>query len=142
MMMWKKGGHLEVTVGEKIHYLRMKNGMTMDDLAKAIGVQRSAINKYEKGMVVNLKRSTIAALSRVFGVLPSYFIDDDIIMANIVSGHDSYIVYDHDSPPVTSEARILAKGIDKLDPDQRAQALAVVKAMFASHPELFDEERE
>ena len=39
----------------------------------------------------------------------------------------------------TGEARILAKGIDKLPPKQREQALAVVKAMFAQHPELFEE---
>lgn len=66
-----------MTVGEKIHYLRTQNGMTMDDLAKQIGVQRSAINKYEKGIVVNLKRSTIASLCRVFNVPSSYFLDDD-----------------------------------------------------------------
>ena len=57
-----------MTVGEKIHYLRTKHNMTMDDLARELGVQRSAINKYEKGIVVNLKRSTISALCRVFNV--------------------------------------------------------------------------
>ena len=66
-----------MTVGEKIFYLRKKNNMTMDDLARELGVQRSAINKYEKGVVVNLKRSTIASLCRVFGVSSSYFLDDD-----------------------------------------------------------------
>lgn len=39
----------------------------------------------------------------------------------------------------TVEARILARGIDKLPPKQREQALNVVKAMFAQHPELFEE---
>lgn len=66
-----------MTVGEKICYLRKKNNMTMDDLARELGVQRSAINKYEKGIVVNLKRSTIVSLCRVFGVSSSYFLDDD-----------------------------------------------------------------
>ena len=60
-----------MTLGEKIHTLRM------DDLAKEIGVQRSAVNKYEKGIVVNLKRSTLVSLCRVFGVPSSYFLDDD-----------------------------------------------------------------
>ena len=32
-----------MTVGEKIHYLRIKHNMTMDDLARELGVQRSAI---------------------------------------------------------------------------------------------------
>ena len=66
-----------MTIGEKIHDLRLRNNMTMEDLARQIGVQRSAINKYEKGLVVNLKRSTIVSLCRVFGVPSSYFLDDD-----------------------------------------------------------------
>ena len=66
-----------MTIGEKIHDLRVRNGMTMEDLAREIGVQRSAVNKYEKGIVINLKRSTIASLCRVFSVPSSYFLDDD-----------------------------------------------------------------
>lgn len=66
-----------MTIGEKIHDLRIRNNMTMEDLALEIGVQRSAVNKYEKGLVVNLKRSTISSLCRVFGVPPAYFLDDD-----------------------------------------------------------------
>ena len=66
-----------VTLGEKIRNLRAQNGMTMEELAQHIGVQRSAVNKYEKGIVVNLKRETIAALARTFQVSPSYFLEDD-----------------------------------------------------------------
>ena len=66
-----------MNVGEKIRYLREQNNMTMEDLAKELGVQRSAVNKYEKGIVVNLKRSTILSLCRVFSVPPSCFIDDE-----------------------------------------------------------------
>lgn len=66
-----------MTLGEKIRYLRVQNKMTMDDLARELGVQRSAVNKYEKGIVVNLKRSTIVSLCRIFGVPSSYFLDDD-----------------------------------------------------------------
>lgn len=66
-----------MTLGEKIRDLRTKNSMTMDDLARLLGVQRSAVNKYEKGIVTNLKRSTIADLSRIFHVSPSYFLEDD-----------------------------------------------------------------
>ena len=65
-----------MTIGEKIRFLRLSNNMTMDDLARELGVQRSAVNKYEKGIVVNLKRSTISSLCRVFGVSSAYFLDD------------------------------------------------------------------
>lgn len=117
-----------MTIGEKIHDLRIKNNMTMDDLARELGVQRSAINKYEKGIVVNLKRSTIAGLCRVFGVSPSYFLDENPspVMAE-------------SSAPQTLEARIVSGGMDKLPQEQREQILNVVRAMFIQHPELFND---
>ena len=40
-----------MTTGEKIKARRLELGMTMDDLGNAIGVQRSAINKYEKDKI-------------------------------------------------------------------------------------------
>ena len=118
-----------MTVGEKIHDLRIKHNMTMDDLARELGVQRSAINKYEKGIVVNLKRSTISALCRVFGVSSSYFLDDS-----------TPTPLTDTSAPQTLEARIVSGGMDKLPQEQREQILNVVRAMFTQHPELFNDE--
>ena len=66
-----------MTLGEKIRKRRMELNMTMDDLGNAIGVQRSAINKYEKGMITDLKRSTIHALAQALQVSPLYLLDDD-----------------------------------------------------------------
>ena len=114
-----------MTVGEKIRYLRTKNNMTMDDLARELGVQRSAINKYEKGIVVNLKRSTISDLCRVFGVSSSYFLDDDEPLA--------------EGNPEDDEIRILIPGAGKLPPDKVERAKSAFLAMFmASFPELFE----
>lgn len=66
-----------MTLGEKIRARRTELGMTMDDLGKAIGVQRSAINKYEKGIITDLKRSTIAALANALNVSAVYLLDDE-----------------------------------------------------------------
>ena len=119
-----------MTIGEKIHQLRIQNKMTMDDLARELHVQRSAINKYEKGIVVNLKRSTIADLCRVFGVSSAYFLDDGEPPLNLhMFGSDQ---------PQTKEARIVSGGMDKLPKEQREQILNVLRAMFSNHPELFD----
>lgn len=65
-----------MTLGEKIRTRRIELGMTMEDLGKKIGVQRSAINKYEKGIITDLKRSTIADLARALDVPPIYLLDD------------------------------------------------------------------
>ena len=61
-----------MTMGERIKMLRVKNGFTQEQLGEFIGVQKSAIRKYEKGDVKNLKRSTILTLANIFKVSPSY----------------------------------------------------------------------
>lgn len=122
-----------MTVGEKIHYLRTKHNMTMDDLARELGVQRSAINKYEKGIVVNLKRSTISSLCRVFNVSSSYFLDDS---------QTSEELPPDDEEPKSDDIRLLIRGFNKLSPEQVATAKQVMKAMFAEYAEYFDSEKE
>lgn len=68
-----------MNMGERIKQLRLQKGLTQEELGKYIGVQKSAIRKYEKGAVTNLKRSSIETLAKLFNVTPSYLmcIDDD-----------------------------------------------------------------
>ena len=66
-----------MTIGEKIKARRKELGMTTEELGQKIGVQRSAINKYEKGLITDLKRSTIAALANALNVSVFYLLDDD-----------------------------------------------------------------
>ena len=65
-----------MTTGEKIKRLRVEKGWTQQELGDRIGVQKAAVNKYEDGSVVNLKRKTIEALSAAFGVAGAWLIDD------------------------------------------------------------------
>lgn len=61
-----------MTMGERIRSLRIQQGLTQEELGLKVGVQKSAIYKYETGLVVNLKRSTIEKLALALGVKPSY----------------------------------------------------------------------
>lgn len=61
-----------MTMGERICELRTAHSMSMEELGKYLGVGRSAIFKYEKGMIENLPRSTIEKMAILFGVSPSY----------------------------------------------------------------------
>ena len=63
--------------GTKIKRLREQADMTQEELGKLLGVKRAAINKYESGLVVNLKRSTIEKLCKIFNVTPQYLLTDD-----------------------------------------------------------------
>jgi transcriptional regulator with XRE-family HTH domain len=53
--------------------------MTQEELGKAVGVQKSAIAKYENGRVVNMKRTTLKGLSDILGIAPSELIFDAYI---------------------------------------------------------------
>ena len=44
-----------MTTGERIKAFRISLGMSQEELGELIGVKKAAINKYETGLVVNLK---------------------------------------------------------------------------------------
>ena len=68
-----------MTTGERIKKLRLEKNMSQEELGEKVGVQKAAINKYETGIVVNLKRGMIAKLADALDVSPSYLMgwDDD-----------------------------------------------------------------
>ena len=68
-----------MNIGDKIREARLSKGMTQEELGKVIGVQKSAIAKYEKGRVVNIKRSILKQLSDTLGISPSELIFDAYI---------------------------------------------------------------
>lgn len=66
-----------MSMAERIKELRLAAGLTQEELGEKIGLQKSAIAKYENGRVENIKRSTIQALADLFGVKPSYILGFD-----------------------------------------------------------------
>lgn len=64
-------------VGQTIKEARMAKGYTQEELGKMVGVQKSAIAKYENGRVVNIKRSTLQKLALALDLRGS-----DLIIAN------------------------------------------------------------
>lgn len=66
-----------MTTGEKIKQLRKALGLTQEELGNMIGVQKAAINKYESGVVVNLKKSTISSLAKALHVSPVELLSPD-----------------------------------------------------------------
>lgn len=68
-----------MTTGERIRQLRIAHQMTQEELGAKVGVQKAAIYKYENGLIVNLKRSTIEKLALVLDTTPTYLMgmEDD-----------------------------------------------------------------
>lgn len=76
-----------MTTGERIRQLRIEHQMTQEELGTKVGVQKAAIYKYENGLIVNLKRSTLEKLAIVLETTPTYLmgLEDDIPTAGVVS---------------------------------------------------------
>lgn len=65
-----------MTIGEKIKMQRKSLGLTQTELGAKLGVQKNAVSKWECGRVDDIPSSKIKTMAQLFGVQPSYLIDD------------------------------------------------------------------
>ena len=61
-------------IGQKIKKARLERGLTQQELGSIVGVQKSAIAKYESGRVVNIKRNTLQKIAKALNIRPSELI--------------------------------------------------------------------
>lgn len=61
-------------LGDRIRYLRINLGLTQEELGQKVGLTKSAINKYEKGSIENMKQSMIARFASALDVSPVYLL--------------------------------------------------------------------
>lgn len=66
-----------MTIGEKIKYLRIKNNLLQEDLAKAVNSTKQAIYKYENGIVTNIPMDKIEMMAVALNVSPAYLMGWD-----------------------------------------------------------------
>ena len=57
-------------IGTRIKTARIAKGYTQEELGNLLGVQKSAVAKWENGRVVNIKRSTLAKISNILEIAP------------------------------------------------------------------------
>lgn len=63
-------------IGQKIKSARIAKGLTQEALGDIVGVQKSAIAKYENGRIVNIKRSTLQKIASALNIRPSELMFD------------------------------------------------------------------
>ena len=61
-------------VGKKMFERRKELGLTLEEVGKEVGVGKSTVRKWENGMIRNMGRDKIAALSRVLQMNPVDFV--------------------------------------------------------------------
>ena len=64
-----------MTIQDRIRNRRNELGLTLEDVANAVGVGKSTVRKWEMGMIKNMRRDKIAALAKVLQLNPSDLID-------------------------------------------------------------------
>ncbi len=59
-------------VAERIEQRRKQLGLTLDDIAREIGVAKSTIQRYEKGTIETIKLPVIEAIANIMAVDPAW----------------------------------------------------------------------
>ena len=61
-----------MTLGDRIHYLRMERGYTLQELGDIVGVGASTVRKWETGYIKTLRADKIRKLSNALGTPVDY----------------------------------------------------------------------
>ena len=81
-----------MTTGERIKKLRKEHNLTQEELGSYIGVQKAAIQKYEKGTVTNIKRDSLIKLAQILETTPEYLLGWEDAPGNIETIDESDFV--------------------------------------------------
>lgn len=103
--------------GDRIRDLRIKNDMTLDDVAKYLGINRQAVYKYEQGIVTNIPLDKIEKMAVLFNTTPGYiagwtdpdpFSDPEEVAAKL-----------REPPPgvVVPDSALFVKAMEKMTPE-------------------------
>ena len=71
---------IKMTTGERIKMLRKEHNLTQEELGAKIGVQKAAIQKYEKGTI---KRDSLIKLAQCLDTSPEYLLGWEDMPNNI-----------------------------------------------------------
>ena len=115
--------------GDRIRELRLRNHLTLEDVARHLNVGKQAIYKYEQGTVTNIPLENLEKMADLFGTTPQY-----------LAGWSP----DYPEQPATSahtqESRIISAGIDRMPKERREQALKILQVAFAEYSDFFKED--
>lgn len=126
--------------------LRKKKGIQQKELAIEIGVTQPTVSDWESGKK-DPSGERLQKLAAYFGV-------DELV----ILGKGTVNLYPSDNPgglseteqivqhvlqqlgsqPKTVEARIISGGVDKMPPEQREQAVNIMKAVFTQYADYFE----
>lgn len=61
-----------MTTNKRLREMRLANNLTLDNVAKRIGVTRQTVQKYESGIIYGIPSDKIEALAKIYNTTPAY----------------------------------------------------------------------
>lgn len=104
-----------MSIGERIKSRRLELGLTLEDIGKILGVNRSTVKRYENGETKRISPKTIEKLSVILKTTPEY-----------LAGWDTQEKMNLD---LNGEILILAREMQNLPEDKINLLKSIVKAM-------------
>lgn len=119
------------TIGNRINRLRLEHKMTMEELAVKAGVQKSAINKYEKGMIEDIPHKRLEAMAYALDTTYEYLTTGYDRLSDVVIHYDEDgNAYIDDQSPLSELVELL----QTISPDR----YDLVKKIILLPPERLD----
>lgn len=103
-------------MAQRIKEKRLELGLTQEELAEKLGLQKSAVCKYEAGRVTNIKRATIQKMATLFDCSPSWLLglkDEEHIDTAMTAAEDAAFFAKYQALPPEKKA-IINQLVDQL----------------------------
>lgn len=110
-----------MNIGQTIKEARIAKGLTQEELGNLVGVQKSAVAKWENGRVVNIKRSSLQRIAVALDIKGSDLIED------IVVAEEKPVIADG----LTENQKVLIDFARTLSDDQAGKVLQLMKSILA-----------
>ena len=136
-----------------------ESGMSYGELSEKTGIAKSVLQRYVTGRTEKIPLTRMKTIAQALGVPATYIMgwsekpieskreehkaqettltdrDLDAIAQRVVSFQSP-----NSEAPRTVEARIVSFAMDQLPQEERERLLAMFRAMYSNHPELFKRE--
>lgn len=123
---------MENNLAHKIKELRLKNKMTLEEVANIVGVGKSTVRKWETGMIANMKRDKISLLAKALGTTPAYLMgwkeDNETPPATLTEGEQKWLEFYHKVSEETRRTLMTSFAeFDELTPEQQQLVLDLIR---------------
>ena len=114
---------MEEGMAQRIKALRQEKGLTLEYVAKMVGVGKSTVRKWETGMIANMRRDKIADLAKALGTTPAY----------LMGWKEEQEKKDSPTEPQLTEGeKMLLDLFNRVPEDQQQMVLQMIRAALGS----------